>query len=336
MILQDIDFGPCLDGSGIRGFKGEGFWYHHVPPMNLLLNFNGSTFVSKTATVRPRFARNPPEDGNMPIHEDAPWGPTEWFPRCIWFGLLSGRTVNAVNLSGPGIGSIISFLLERDAIEPFVISIMCVGKLQEERREEMRYLVSRIAEFSRTYRSARFAVQLNISCPNTGHDPALLAADAQMLLDEAYPLSAQGIPLMVKLNCLTPISAVVALASHENCDALCSTNTIPFGEMEDIEWQDIFPDDSPILARNRKYGKGGYSGPELLQLNASFIRRVKAAGVQKPWNAGGGIRSATDVRTLARSAGLRRGIDSIFFASAVIVRPWRVRSIISAAHRYLD
>ena len=96
MKLRDIDFGPCLDAAGVRGWMNEGYWFHHLPLVRRWYDFDGSTRVSKTTTLRKR-------DGNMPIlGRDRLWGPRDFFPRCIWVDWFTGATLNSVALTGPG------------------------------------------------------------------------------------------------------------------------------------------------------------------------------------------------------------------------------------------
>jgi dihydroorotate dehydrogenase len=333
MKLRGIEFGPCWDAPGIRGWMGEGYWHHHLPLVKRWLKMKGSTLVSKTTTMQERI---PPSSGNMPIEREPPWSPVEWFPKCIWVNLFDKRTVNAVGLSGPGAEALLgSGLIDRRLDgKPFQISFMSVAKTAQERLTEFRIFVSRL--LYHLHRDVDFGLQVNISCPNTGLDPAHLVEEGVAMLDTALPLTVKGIPIIVKLNVLAPMDAVKEIAAHPNCDALCVSNALPFGTMSDrIPWTKLFPKGSPVKRRNPSYGEGGYSGPELLTLTGSFIYRAQVEGVTKPWNAGGGIRRACDVEYLVRIAGLERGRDSIFFASAAMVCPWNVPGIREEAHRLL-
>ena len=93
MRLREINFGPVLDGSGVEGFFGEGYWFHKfLRPLGL--NFNGCAFVAKTATLKPR-------KGNMPLKDDG-ITPKELKPKCVKVKLFKGVALNAVGLSGPG------------------------------------------------------------------------------------------------------------------------------------------------------------------------------------------------------------------------------------------
>jgi len=334
MKLRGIEFGSCWDAPGIRGWKGEGYWYHHLPIMRSWLSMKGSTFVAKTTTFPPRI---PPEGGNMPVANRAPWEPLEWFPKSIWVDLWGGRTVNAVGLSGPGAKELLfrGLLDKRPGNEPYLVSFMSGAATAEERLAELKKFCEYFSRYR--FKDDHVGLQLNISCPNVGVDPAYLMREALPSLDAVQKLADKGVPIVIKLNVLAPMEAVEEIADHPNCDALCVSNTIPFGTLpEQIPWEKLFPNGSPVRARVETYGNGGYSGPELLPLVADFVRTGKMRGIKKPWNAGGGIRSAKDVEYLVSMGRLRRGEDSIFFASAAMVRPWNVPGIIRTAHRMLD
>ena len=334
MKLRGIDFGPCLDAAGVRGFFGEGYWFHSL--FRLIFwgfSFAGSTFVAKTTTL---YARTAPPNGNMRIRAHRPFWPVERFPRCIWWDWLTGRTLNAVGLAGPGAQKLFaSGLLVRAAYEPFMISFMAVGKTVEDRIKEFRGFVSLLrAQLVGT--SARFlklGLQINVSCPNTGLDTSELVHEARAMLDIAQELE---MPIVVKINLLARVEDAKAIADHPACDALCFTNSIPFGTLPRvIQWDAVFPNGSPLENRDASFGKGGYSGEDLLMPLASFSRNLRNAGVVKPFNVGGGIRKPQNIDYLVNVGLLRRGHDSIFFSSAAMVRPWRLRGIIRRAHERL-
>ena len=325
--LRNISFGPCWDASGVRGWFGEGYWFHRLPLMKTWLKMDGSTRVAKTTTLNAN-------SGNMPIESFySMFGPKEYFPRCIWWNFLSGRTLNSVGLSGPGSKALLNAgLLTND--RPFMISFMSIKPDSKERVEEF-------AEFTKQLKRQLFsssasgvmALQINLSCPNTGLDPDHLIHEAVDMLNIAAELE---IPIVIKINIFAPTSAIKEIANHPTCDAICVTNAIPFGSLPDrIPWGEIFPNGSPLKARKHAFGGGGYSGPELLPLVCEFVREARAEGITKPFNVGGGIRSAQDVVRVVKEAGLRRRHDSIFFASAAMIRPWSVPGIIRQAHQSL-
>jgi dihydroorotate dehydrogenase len=326
-VLRGIDFGPCWDAPGVRGWFGEGYWFHHLPLVKHFYNFEGSTRVAKTTTL---FSNA----GNMPIYgRDGGWGPREFFPACIKVYWLSGRTFNSVGLTGPGLDALIKSGLLRDE-EPRMISFMSTAKTKEDRLHEYRQYVDAM---KRRLKSGvvmpGLGQQANLTCPNTGLDVGHLDADeARRILDIMGELN---MPTVVKINILAPPKDVKLVADHPVCDAICVTNALPFKSVSTIPWDTLYPNGSPLALRNPKFGGGGYSGPELVVLVGEYIKRCLNLGIEKPWNAGGGIRKASDVNLLCFIANLRPGIDSIFFASAAMVRPWNIRPIIRKAHERL-
>ncbi|OGC88910.1 hypothetical protein A3D70_01375 [Candidatus Adlerbacteria bacterium RIFCSPHIGHO2_02_FULL_54_18] len=328
MKLREIEFGPCLDAPGVRGFLRECYWPHHLPFFKNWYNFEGSTRVAKTTTLN---KRQPPFAGNMPLFGyERHFTPIERFPRCIWFSFIRSETLNAVGLTGPGAQELVDtgYLYNPG---PFMISYMSVAGSPEERLEECEQFVTLLEKSGKLHRW-QTGLQLNLSCPNTGLDTSHLVEEGVAMLNIAARL---GIPLLVKLNLHAPIEAAKEIANHEACNGLCFTNALPFGSLKSIRWEKKFPDGSPLYNRNKQFGGGGYSGPEMLGMVIQYARSLRKAGVEKPFNVGGGIRSASNVDTLVSEGGLIRGHDSIFFASAAIVRPWNIHGIIRRAHELL-
>jgi dihydroorotate dehydrogenase len=328
MQLRGITFNPCWDASGLRGWAGEGYWFHRLPLARRMYDFRGSTRVAKTTTMY----RN---RGNMPLKGPAEkFAPEESFPRCVWWSFLGSRTLNAVGLSGPGAHMLSQELFWSGGKEPYMISFMSIKPTLKERLEELaQFCALLVGQLRATSQAERLALQINISCPNTGHDTAGLAYEAARMLDIA---ARAPVPKVLKINILPPVQTVAGIAKHEECDALCFSNALPFGSLPDkIDWKRMFPGGSPLLKRNRNFGAGGYSGPELLPLVCEYGRKLREAGVEKPFNLGGGIRSPRDVDYAVRHGGLRPGKDSVFFASAAMVRPWNIRGIIRRAHALL-
>jgi dihydroorotate dehydrogenase len=328
MQLRGITFKPCWDASGLRGWGGEGYWFHHAPVVRRMYDFSGSTRVAKTTTMYQH-------RGNMPLKGPAEkYAPKESFPRCVWWSLAGSRTLNAVGLSGPGAHLLGNDLFWASDKEPYMISFMSVRPAFEERLEELAQFCTLLdGQLRGTEQAQRIALQINLSCPNTGLDTGHLMHEAARMLDIA---ARAPVPKVVKVNILPPTEAVAEIARHKECDALCFSNTLPFGSLPDkIDWKRLFPGGSPLLKRDGSFGAGGYSGPELLPLVCEYGRKLREAGVEKPFNLGGGIRSPRDVDYAVAHGGLRRGKDSVFFASAAMVRPWNIRGIIRRAHELL-
>jgi len=311
MRLRDIDFGPVWDASGVRGFFGEGYWYHRwLKPIGL--SFKGSTFVAKTTTLAPR-------KGNMELAEDG-LSPKRRRPDCVVVKLRQGAALNAVGLSGPGAEALFADGRWQAREEPFFLSFMAVGDTLSKRLDELNGFM-RIFERHRAEFRAPVGLQINLSCPNTGHDFSEIEHEAVMMLAHAASL---GIPLVPKFSVVTPFAIVARAARHQACDAVCVSNTIPWGQVDADLRNEIFGAlESPLA----EYGGGGLSGAPLFPIVRAWLLRAAVMGFPKPINAGGGILSPADARTL-----LELGAASVFVGSAAFLRPWRVASIIRAAH----
>ncbi|HVW82567.1 MAG TPA: hypothetical protein VHC68_01305 [Candidatus Paceibacterota bacterium] len=304
-------FGPVWDGCGVRGFSGEGYWFHKLVPN---LSFKGSTLVAKTITAFPN-------KGNMLLTAD--YQPYALFPDCIDARVIGGRALNAVGLSNPGIKAFLATERWQHIAEPFFVSFMPIGKTDEEQERETEEFAIELKIALRSFESRFVALQFNLTCPNVGADLSKIVEKAKRLL----PILAKlGIPIVVKINLTVAPEAAAEIAQMHECAGLCLTNTIPFGEMpHDISWSLVYPNGSPL--EKRDYGKGGLSGSGLAPLVADWIRRFRTLDATTYINGGGGIMRPSDV-DLIREA----GADSIFFTTVAMLRPWRVRSIIERGH----
>jgi dihydroorotate dehydrogenase len=313
VILRGIDFGPVWDASGVRGFFGEGYWYHKwLWPFGL--SFKGSTFVAKTTTLAPR-------KGNMELDDQDGIRPKRLRPDCIVVKSRKGAALNAVGLSGPGAEALFADGRWQARAEPFFLSFMPVGETPQQRFAELNGFVRMIDARRGSFR-APFGLQINLSCPNAGHGFEDFEVEARVMLTRAGTL---GIPLVPKFSVVTPIETVAAIARHPDCDAVCVSNTIPWARIDDAMKQELFGSlESPLA----KYGGGGLSGRPLFPLVKDWVVNAWNARFPKPINVGGGILAPIDAVEL-----LELGAASVFIGSAAFLRPWRVASIIRAAHR---
>lgn len=314
MILRGIDFGNVLVGSGTQGFFGEGYPFHKIlNPFGL--NFEGSTFVAKTTTLRPRL-------GNLPLKEDG-ITPKELFPKCIKVYPRKGIVLNAVGLSGPGAEFLFKDCRWQKIKKPFFISFMAVGESFEMRYLETINFAILFKKFL-PYFNAPVGLQVNGSCPNVKID-ALKPADEMKKMLEV--LSAYvSIPLAPKINVLMSVETAKEIADDPNCDALCVSNTIPWGALPDkINWRELFGTDVSPLA---EFGGGGMSGKPLLPIVAEWIADARKIGITKPINVGGGILSPDGVNVLESA-----GASSVSVSSVAILRGWRVGKIIRRANK---
>ncbi len=313
MELRGIDFGHVLDASGVRGWFGEGHPFHRWVPFGL--SFAGSTFVAKTTTLEPR-------DPNGALARD---GLTTRVLRqpCVRVDWRRGIVLNALGLPGPGLEALLATGRWQRRTEPFFLSHAAVAETAEGRLEEVRRFV-RILRAALPDFAAPVGLQVNFSCPNVPHgEPALDPVTGfRAELDE---YAALDVPLMVKLSVTQPVAEARAIAEHPACDALCVSNTIPWGEMADrIDWSGLFGERSPL----ERFGGGGLSGAPLLPLVAEWVADARRQGIAVPINAGGGILRPADVDVLHRA-----GASSVFVGTIAMLRGWRLARTIRYSNR---
>lgn len=317
MKLRGIDFGHVLGASGVQGFFGEGYWFHeYLKPFGL--DFEGMTFVAKTTTFESR-------TGNMELEEDL--SPKHPFPNCIVIKPFKGVVLNSVGSSGPGAWRLFKEGRWQKREKPFFISFTSVLDRRDKRLKELREFIYVFKVFLSHGFKAPVGLQLNFSCPNVGLHSCELANEVYDSLSIASTLD---IPLMPKLNVLFPLEVVKEISEHPHCDALCISNTIPWGKLPDkINWKGLFRSDvSPIAHYD---GGGGLSGKPLLPLVVEYVTQARERGISKPINAGGGILSMKDVYALYDA-----GADSIFLGSIAMLRPWRVKGIIRKTNKLFE
>lgn len=315
MKLGNGDYGYVWGASGVQGFFGEGYSHHKI--FKTLIpgfSFKGMTFVGKTITLLPN-------KGNMPLKEDN-LTPQEFKPKCIIVKPISGEVLNAVGLSGPGAKWLFTQNKWQEFTKPFVLSFMPLSKSHDGRREETEQFVQLFKTHLPDIKSP-VALQINFSCPNSGHDLDELGDQVAEILEIASPL---GIPLIPKFNIVLPPQKAVEISKNKYCDAICVSNTIPWGELPaDVPWKKIFGSDvSPLTKHFGPSVKGGYSGPLLAPLVLRWIDEAEKLGITKPINAGGGIFTKRDILELAK----RKSVQSIFLGSVAILRPWRLQKLI--------
>jgi dihydroorotate dehydrogenase len=310
MILRGTTFGSVIGASGVQGFFGEGYPYHRWLRLMFGNNFSfgGMTFVAKTTTLNPR-------EGNMHLGADG-ITPLEYKPRCIKVKPFKGVALNAVGLSGPGAAALLNDGRWQARRDSFFISFMSVEKSFEERREELIRFVALLRSYLHRFRG-RVGLQINFSCPNTGLNPAHLITEIGQALEIASVLE---IPLVPKINLLVPPAVAAEISLNANCDALCVSNTLPWGSLPGrIPWKKIFgTEESPL----KEMGGGGLSGAPLLPLLLEWLGQADGL-VTKPIIAGGGILGPHDVRKLRSYRPTAVSLGSI-----VMLRPWRLSAAI--------
>mgnify|MGYP001568427696 CR=1 FL=1 len=319
MILRVIHFVSVWIASGTTNFFGQGWWYH--PWLWLFgLDFSKATFVAKTTTLLPRL-------GNMPMKRDG-MTPREFKPKCIHVNLRTGAAVNAVGLSGPGLEFLLNTGRWQARRSPFLISFMSLASTPEERLEETRKFVSRMKMEKPRFR-ADFGIQANYSCPNGGLDPSGLIKEVLTHLDE---LGALGVPIVPKFGPDLLPEAAIEIARHPACDALCVFNTLQWNNLPEAERLKFFGTTvSPLEKRFGPKFKGGVSGRPLTPITLAWLKKVRAMGLRKPINAGGGILSLEDARQV-----MRAGADSISIGSMAFLAPTQVRRTIRQMNREIE
>jgi dihydroorotate dehydrogenase len=326
MKLRGIDFGFCVDQSGVRGFFGEGYPYHTNARFaglnwNLTrwgLTFAGSTFTAKTTTLMPR-------KGNLAMKEDG-ITPVEMFPDCIVVNHLKGVALNAVGLSGPGAEALLEQKRWQLRRVPFFLSFMSVEQKRSDRLAELREFVSLLIKYKSQFLGP-FALQINFSCANVQ-----IERETEDLVDEVveslFIAQAIDVPLVPKFNLLLPPWAARKVTRHQVCDAISITNAIPWGQLSDeIPWSNLFPTAdgrSPL----HMYGGGALSGAPLLPLVEKWVRTARENYINKPIITGGGLLDTSGVDRLALA-----GASAVAVGSITMLRPWRLQRVIDRANK---
>lgn len=323
MILRGTDFGPVCGASGVQGFWGEGYPIHRV--LRILFpgrfSFQGMTLTAKTVTLYRNL-------GNMPLKGDGTT-PKERIPRCVVVNFRKGYMLNSVGLSNFGA----RFYLDSDHWQehdgPVILSFMCLGKTRQERVSEIEDFVSLLLMYIRYSKfQGKVALQINFSCPNVGHELDELVKEVEEMLCIA---SALGIPLIPKFNILLDPERAAEIARHRFCDAICVSNTIPWGHLpEFIDWKGLFGSTaSPLEARG--FLKGGLSGAPITDIVRRWVSSYSVLNAGKPLCAGGGIMTPADAVNLMEFPCVKQ----IFVGSVASLRPWRLQPIIRTAHERL-
>lgn len=315
MIIGGVKFKNVFIASGGMNFFCDG-WPYDPYFKNFLPGYSleGTTKITKTSTL-------PPRAGFMPLKNNLQ--PVELRPKCIYFSLwsfLKCFMLNAVGLSGPGFENLLERNVWQNMENPFVISVMAVGNTLEERIAEIKGIVKLLEKALPRFK-AKIAAELNISCPNTGHDTRKLSREAITLLKLLEPL---GIPVIVKFNLLTPISAAIDIAESGYCHAIDIPNTYPFNDLPDEFKKELFKNGISPLA---KYGGGGYSGSWQTPRVADWICGARESGIKLPILAGS-IYKKEDVRLMKIS-----GADAIVIGASKLLRGWRLKGIINEAKK---
>lgn len=273
-----------LTASGALAFDGRG-WFWEWPFRWLgLLDPHAFTIVVKTLTLKPR-------QGNLRWYK--PWG-------CV--RLIPGGTVNAVGLTNPGIDWWIRTCLprmQRMGYHPIV-------SVYPETEAEAAEFASKLKPLSIV------GIELNASCPNTGH----LTDKVDAVVRMASALQNAEHPLIVKLSYDQPY-VEIAQGLEGIAEAVHAINAVP--------WKTVFPNQKSPL---ESLGGGGVSGEPI----RAFAREAVANLVQKtrlPIIAGGGIYTLKDVEEFEALGASAFSLGTLFLRHPTmpnrIVKAWRKR-----------
>lgn len=318
MELKGVDFGHVFASAGAHGFVGEGYPYDKWPPWRWA-DDGGTTFVSKTVTLRPRM-------GNMMLKKDG-LTPAEFKPKCIVVRYKSEAVLNAVGLSNLGAEYYFRLGLWQKMNRPFFISFASIGDEAEcktQVREFAVMLKSHLPNFA-----APVGLELNYGCPNVGQSHHDLIKQVKGDLDIVGRL---GIPVMPNFGPLVEPVTAAKIAEHPACDAISIANSIPWGLCPElIKWKEIFGSDvSPL----EDLGGGALSGKPIFPVVERWLEKARSGRFTKPVVIGGGITSE-----FAAEMVLRRGfgfVKAVKLGVVRIVRPWRVRGIIDLVNSDLE
>ena len=309
-------------GAGARGWFGEGYWYHKIYKA-LIPGFKKSIetmpFVAKTTTLSYR-------KGNLAFNSDN-FEPSAKFPACIKIYPFQGMMLNAVGLSGPGFKTLWQSDRWQKLKQIFAISFMPVEEEETAILAETREFMGQLRWFlnDETPRPD-FWVQINLSCPNTLHDPIRFASLTERILDTFWALrELYGLKLDLKINPYMPNAIIEHVWKNNLCDMITLSNTIKWGSYG-INWYKLFwwRRTSPLEA----LGGGGLSGRPIFRLIIAKLESIRYQRINIPIKVSGGIMSKRDIRRAKKA-----GADAIEIATAISLRPWRLAGMIKEAER---
>lgn len=330
--IRGVNFGYVFNTAGARNFFGAseigGDWRQHKL-FNLISghDWEGAAFISKTTTLAER-------SGKMDLRSDLQ--PKKFLPGCIYVDWLKGIALNDVSLSGPGATALLNLNIWQNFTKPFLISFMSVAETDRDRLTETNVFCGMIKR-SRERFKTNFGLEFNDSCPNTGHDPQFLIAEAAQKLKAARHIL-PDIPIFWKVNALTSPWEAKKVIDTGYCDAISVSNTIPWlknaiwtdSPEKRIDWLGLFGDTISPLER-RGYGKGGLSGGPLINLVVEWVTVARQIGITLPIKAEGGIQKKNDIIRL-----IAVGANAVGLGCVSFLRPWRLKGLIECGHTLLS
>ena len=331
MKLKSITFNSVWGQSGILGFFGKGDEYPHHKIYKLLFglfgfSFRGMTFVAKTITLEPRIY---PENSNTELRDG--YRLKQWFPSSIWVSVKSfikGYVLNAVGLANPGTSAMFAYGKWQERKVPFQLSVMpMAGSVEEKVREmeEFCAIVESQMVFHRFYHP--YGIQVNFSCPNTGHDQKQDPSEIIAIL-KVFQEKLPQVPIIPKFDLLIDQEVIVQLKPY--FDAFMIGNTLPFGKkMNSSWWKNLFPNGSPLLKHFGGKFSGGLSGKPLFPILVGWLQKMEELDPTVTIVAGGGITTKADITTLSEF----QCVKAVALGSVAITRPWRMQGLINHGNK---
>lgn len=324
MIIGDLIFPRFVFGqAGVQGFFAEidehphHRLYQYIPGFS----FNGMHFVAKTITTDPRIY---PDSSNTELRDG--YKLKRFLPNSIWVSpksFFNGYMLNAVGLANPGAFAMFSYHKWQKRKEPFMLSFMPIGKTLSEKTEETEKFC-RIILANWKNRPLNFALQVNFSCPNTGHNEKQDPVEIIFILSKIRKMI-PGLALIPKFNLSIKPETISKLKKY--CDAFCLTNTLGFKEKEDEDWwKKLFPKEkSPLAQRFNGKFNGGLSGAPLFPPLVRWLEEMQEHDKSVTIIAGGGIMTKNDIYRLSQI----KIVKGIALGSVTTLRPWRLQSLIN-------
>lgn len=314
-------------GPGLRGFFGEGYWFHFLVRLLFGDIWRGMNFAGKTTTFYER-------PGNLKMKEGG-YHMKSLFPNCIIILWLRAVILNAVGLSGPGLPALLGMGRWQKRGDSWVFSFMAVGKTKEDRIGEYKALVRLLkVHLPQLLQSgAKIVIQLNFGCPNTEHPLESLRSEIIECLQIVHEL---GLPVMLNFNALVPAQLLLDLENAKASDGerlvdcYWIANSLPY-DHDNLGERLFGTEKSPLRGRKGANGEikvdGGISAKECLAYTLFAVKAAREIGVTLPIVAGNGVQSVGAVKALLPY------VNGIEITGLAILRPWRVRRVAGFANK---
>lgn len=262
-----------MAASGALAFDGKGWPWERPLKWSGLLDPSLFTVVIKTLTFTPR-------KGNL-----------RWYNPLGCIGFLHEGTVNAVDLTNPGI----DWWCKKVGPQVKRSRISLVGSILSDDRGKLVVMASLLSRFSLV------GLEINASCPNIEHDTA---QNAEQVIEVCKAVKLQtDLPIILKLSVMDNVGAIVP--QLEGVIEAISINSVP--------WVHVFPHTiSPL----QHLGGGGVSGKIAQPYTWKLVEKL--VGLTSIPVIGPSIWEFDDIEVLRRL-----GAKAISFGSIFLRYPWR-------------